>query len=153
MKRLMAGLTILLSATAIFAAEKAGTTKAKATIYSYDAVTNQAEVFETLRKVVTEDAKSGKKRIIYVITGTHGAAAGTVTAANADIKFRDEDLDSARITRTNINIRDYHQTAPNRWKELSDKGENVVLVLAWCFSHQWTTNATADGNNGKIVMK
>ena len=102
---------------------------------------------------MSEDAASGKKRIVYVVSGTHGSANGTVSWTSADIKFRDEDLDSARITRTNINIRDYHQTATTRWKELSDKGENVVIVLAWCFSHQWTTNATAEGNNGKIVMK
>ena len=134
-------------------AARSGTTKAGATIVSYDATTNKDEVFQTLRGLVAEDARTGRTRQIFVITGTHGAADGTVTNGDADVSFKQEDLDSARITRTNINIRDYHQTAPNRWKELSDKGSNAVLVLAWCFSNQWLSNTTANGNNNKIVMR
>ncbi|MDC0710182.1 hypothetical protein POL68_17020 [Stigmatella sp. ncwal1] len=134
-------------------AERTGQTKAGATIYSYDAPTDQNEVFATLRKIVADDANARRTRQVFVISGTHGASDGTVTAASADVRFKEEDLDSARITRTNINIRDYHQTAPNRWKELSDKGQNAVLVLAWCYSTKWLTNATANGNNNtKIVM-
>ncbi len=153
MKRLMISLAVVLAATPTMAGEKIGATKAGATLYSYDAPTGKVEVFNTLRKIVAEDAASGNKRIVYVITGTHGNSDGTVTKANADVTFKNEDLDSARIARTNINIRDYHETAPNRWKELSDKGKNVVIVLAWCWSYQWTSNSTPGGNNGKLVMK
>ena len=128
-------------------------TKAGAQVISFNAPANQIDVFNVLRDLVSQDAKSSNKRIIYVITGTHGNFDGTVDQTIRDVSFKDEDLDSARITRNSINIRDYHETAPLRWKELSDKGKNVVHILAWCYSNQWTTNTTANGNNGKLVMK
>jgi hypothetical protein len=135
-------------------AERNGTTNAGAAIYSYDSPTDKTQVFQTLRRLVAEDAQARRTRQIFVISGTHGAADGTVTPDCADVSFKVEDLDSASITRTNINIRDYHQTAPNRWQELSNKGQNAVLVLAWCFSTQWLSNNTANGNNNsKIVMR
>lgn len=127
-------------------------TKAGAQVISFNAPTDQNEVFQVMRDLVSQDAKSSNKRIIYVITGTHGKSDGTVDQTMRDVSFKEEDLDSARITRNNINIRDYHETAPLRWKELSEKGKNVVHILAWCYSNQWTTNTTPNGNNGKLVM-
>lgn len=133
-------------------AERRGTTKAGAAIYSHDSSTDEKQVFDTLRRLVSEDASKGDMHVIYVISGTHGASNGTVTAAMADVKFKEADLDSAGITRININIRDYHKMAPNRWTELSNKGPKVVLLLAWCYSYQWLSNSTPNGNNKKIEM-
>lgn len=133
-----------------FASPKSSMTKAGAEVISFDNETDQKEVFDQLRELIK---KNGTSKIINVISGTHGNPNGTVTGSCKEINFKKEDLDSAKITSKNINIRDYHQTAPNRWKELSDQGKNVVHVLAWCYSYQWTTNKSADGNNGKLVMK
>ena len=144
---------LMLGADPAFAGEKLSMTKAGAEVISFDAPTDQNEVFNVLRKLVKQDADNKSTRIINVISGTHGAANGTVTGACKEIQFKKEDLDSAKITSKNINIRDYHMTAPNRWKELSGQGKNVVHVLAWCYSFQWTTKNSADGNNGKLVMK
>ncbi|MGK3965420.1 hypothetical protein WMF38_14740 [Sorangium sp. So ce118] len=133
--------------------ERHGTTDAGATTISYDAPTAGDEVFGTLRRLVGEDAEAGRTRVIYVISGTHGDVDGTVTPEMADVSFKHEDLGSAGITRSNINIRNYHETAPNRWIDLGGKGENAVLVLAWCYSYQWLSNVSGQGNNQRIVMR
>jgi hypothetical protein len=132
--------------------EMQGKTRAGSDVYSYDTETEKDQVFATIRKIVREDVENGKTRQVYVISGTHGALDGTVNNAGADIGFKEEDLRAASITRSNINIRNYHELSPNRWQELSDK-KNAALVLAWCYSYQWTTNDTPDGNNGKLVMQ
>jgi hypothetical protein len=49
-------------------------------------------------------------------------------------------------------VRNYHLLTPHRWKELSQKEEDAVMLLAWCFSYQWLHNNTQSGNDGKIVM-
>ncbi|WP_024890342.1 hypothetical protein [Luteimonas huabeiensis] len=144
---------LALAASLASAAERASRTVAGASVYAYDAPTDQAEVFRTLRRLVAEDANAGTHRQIYVVTGTHGNPDGTVTGDCAEIRFKAEDLDSARITRSHIHIRDYHLTAPNRWRELDERGPNAVIVLAWCYSHQWTRNPGPDGNDGKLTMR
>lgn len=152
--RTIALLAFLALATSLAsAAERVSQTRAGARVYAYDAPTDQAEVFGTLRRLVAEDARSGTHRQIYVVTGTHGRSDGTVTGDCAEIRFKAEDLDSARITRTHIHIRDYHLTAPNRWRELNERGINSVIVLAWCYSHQWTRNPGPGGNDGKLTMR
>jgi hypothetical protein len=120
----------------------------KPDIYCYDDVTDKDEVFDTLRDLV-KTHKMAKN--IYVISGTHGSSNGTVDATDKDVSFKKEDLDSAKITSSNINIRDYHQTAPNRWKELSQKpGATNIIVLAFCYSRQWFENNGVGGNDGKL---
>lgn len=146
-------LAFMVCADPAFAVEKSSRTKAGAEVISFDNVTNDKEVFDVLRKVVKNDALNKTPRIINVISGTHGAPNGTVTGTCKEINFKIQDLNSANITSKNINIRDYHDMAANRWKALSDQGKNVVHVLAWCYSNQWTTNKSTDGNSGKVVMK
>lgn len=137
----------------VFAAEKTTVDKAGAQIVSYDNKTNAKEVFDTIQRLVSEDAKNKSTRVIYIVSGTHGTASGTVDASCKEIAFKDEDLKSAGITRTNINVRDYTLTSSNKWAELNGKGKNNVIVLGFCYSLQWLSNTSADGNNGKIVLK
>ncbi|MBF0544676.1 MAG: hypothetical protein HQM08_09590 [Candidatus Riflebacteria bacterium] len=132
-----------------FAAEKEGTTLKGATIYSYDTTTDAKEVAATILKVIKN---KGRVKII-VITGTHGASNGTVDKSFAEVNFKMEDFGTANVSSNLITIRDYHQTAPNRWKEISDSGNKVVIVLAWCYSNQWLSNKTAQGNKNLIAMK
>ncbi len=120
----------------------------KTDVYCYDAVTNKSEVNNTLHDIVKQ---LGPAKNIWVISGTHGMAAGTVDASCAEKDFRDQDRDSANVTNRLIHIKDYHLLAPNVWKELRDKpGEANVLVLAWCFSYQWFSNTSDNGNKDKL---
>ena len=83
-------------------------------VYCYDKPTNAAEVNTTLHEIVS---KYRETRSIYVISGTHGCADGTVVPNCKEPDFKYEDLNSANKTSRLIHIRDYHQTAPNRWAE------------------------------------
>jgi hypothetical protein len=120
----------------------------KADVFCYNAVTTAKEVNTTLHDIVK---KLGPTKNIWVISGTHGTAAGTVDAGCAQKDFKDQDRDSANVTSRLIHVKDYHLLAPNVWKELSGKpGETNVMVLAWCFSYQWFSNTSDNGNNGKL---
>ena len=132
-------------------AERQASTKAGSLICAYDALTNKDEVLVTLRRLVKEDADGRHVRQIYIISSTHGNSDGSVDPEDAEVEFKAEDLQSAGITRTNVNVRDYHQTGKNRWAELRQKTD-AVLVLAWCYSLQWLGNPTDSGNNGKIAI-
>ena len=117
-------------------------------VYCYDKPTNAAEVNTTLHEIVS---KYRETRSIYVISGTHGCADGTVVPNCKEPDFKYEDLNSANKTSRLIHIRDYHQTAPNRWAELRQHpGQTGVLVLAFCFSSQWFNNKAPGGNDGKL---
>jgi hypothetical protein len=141
---------IIFASSLAFAAEVEGKTKKGATIYSYNTPTNATEVSNTIRKIIVAKGRSVK---IIVISSTHGARDGSVDKSYAEVKFKKEDLATANITSNLVAIRNYHETAPNRWQDISDSPSTVVIVLAWCYSNQWLSNTTANGNNGKIVMK
>lgn len=118
------------------------------TVYAYDAATNAAEVNDTLHNLVRQHKMDAN---IWVISGTHGAADGTVTAGDREPDFKAQDLDSANVTSKQIKIKDYPLLAPNVWAELRQKpAPTNVLVLAWCFSKQWYENGGAGGNARKL---
>jgi hypothetical protein len=122
--------------------------KSLGTVYAYDVAAGATEVNNTLRALVKEFKTSVN---IWVISGTHGTAKGTVSIENREPDFKAEDLDTANRTSRQIHIKDYHLLAPNTWAELSNKPSPTnVLVLGWCFSKQWFENHGAGGNDGKL---
>lgn len=98
----------------------------------------------TIRKVVKEDVANKKVGQIYVVSGTHGASDGSIGCK--EVAFKNEDKDTADITRMNLNVSDYRVMSGATWKRLSDRDGAAVIVLAWCFSNQWLSNTSADGN-------
>jgi hypothetical protein len=123
------------------------TTLFGATIYSFLQPTHKDMVFDLLRQIARDHGRSVS---VHVISGTHGGLDGTVDPHRADVKFKQEDLDSARITSNLISIYDYHRLSVNRWREISNRGGKAIIILAWCHSHDWLWSSK--GNNGKIVM-
>ena len=117
-------------------------------VYCYDQPTDADEVNATLHEIVKA---YGMTRNIWVISGTHGCANGTVHAGCVEPDFRKEDLDTASVTSKQIHIKDYHLLSPNTWTELRQKsGATNVLVLAFCYSKQWFENHGNSGNYGKL---
>jgi hypothetical protein len=120
----------------------------KPDVYCYNEVTDADEVNATLHALVKQLATT---KNIWVVSGTHGTAAGTVSAADAEADFKKEDLDSASVTSRNIKIKNYPLLSTNTWKELREKkGETNTIVLAFCFSSQWFNNSGPGGNDGKL---
>ncbi len=123
-------------------------TQKKSDVYCYNEVTNADEVNKTLHAIVKE---FGPAKNVWVISGTHGTTAGTVDPGCVQKDFKDEDRDSGSKTSRLIHVKEYHLLAPNVWKELREKPfATNVLVLAWCFSHQWFSNPSENGNSGKL---
>jgi hypothetical protein len=121
---------------------------ARPDVYCYDAPTNAVEVNATLHDIVRQ---FGMKKNVWVISGTHGRADGTVSPDDREVDFKAEDLDAANKTSKQIHIWDYHLLAPNRWAELRNKpGGTNVIVLAFCYSQQWFLNPGPGGNDGKL---
>lgn len=121
---------------------------AKSDVYCYNDPTDAAEVNTTLHDLIRQHKTS---RNIWVISGTHGAANGTVTSAFAEPDFKKEDLDTANTTSKQIHIKDYHLLSTNTWKALREKpGGTNILVLAFCYSQQWFLNNAPNGNDGKL---
>ena len=117
-------------------------------VYCYNAVTDADEVNLTLHRLIKQLATT---KNIWVVSGTHGTAAGTVSAGDAEVDFKQEDIDSANVTSRNIHIKNYHLLSTNTWKALRDKrGDTNVLVLAFCFSSQWFNNTAPSGNGNKL---
>lgn len=128
-------------------AEKTVNRGSKASVRCYDSQTTASEVNTTLHALVRDHRMEIN---IWVISGTHGQKNGTVTADDRLKDFKEEDLNTANKTSKQIHIKDYHLLSPNTWKELDGKPSKTVLVLAWCYSHQWLGNGNHDGNNGKL---
>ena len=124
-----------------------------ATLVTFNSPTSKSEVNEVIHDLVKDDAESGVTRQIYIISGTHGDSSGAVVPGYKEPDFKAEDIDSSNKTRSNINTRDYHQTAKNRWAELDGKGDKAVIILAWCYSNQWLTNTTPNGNQFLTLAK
>jgi hypothetical protein len=117
-------------------------------IYCYDAPTNADQVNVTLHDIVV---RYGMQKSIWVIAGTHGEADGTVTLVSGQKDFREEDLDTAYRTSTQIKILDYHLLAPSHWQEIRENpGGSNVIVLAFGYSEQWFLNNGPGGNDGKL---
>lgn len=117
-------------------------------VYCYNAVTDATEVNQTLHALVKQLATT---KNIWVISGTHGTSAGTVSPGDAESDFKKEDMDTASVTSRNIRIKDYPLMSANTWREIRDKrGDRNVIVLAFCFSHQWFNNSGPGGNQGKL---
>jgi hypothetical protein len=144
MKNILLALAIAYATGPAFATEVMVASKAGAAVYTYSTPTDATEVAATIRKVVKEDVNNKKVRQIYVISGTHGAADGSIGCK--DFTFKKEDKALADVTRTNVNVRDYNAMSGASWKELSDRSGSAVIVLAWCYSNQWLSNTSADGN-------
>ncbi|HND09799.1 MAG TPA: hypothetical protein PKO07_15165 [Pseudomonadota bacterium] len=117
-------------------------------VYCYNTPTDADEVNATLHDLVRTNKMS---KNIWVISGTHGMANGTVDAACRETDFKSEDLDSANGTSKQIHIKDYHLLSSNTWKTLREKaGATNILVLAFCYSEQWFWNSGVGGNDGKL---
>lgn len=120
----------------------------KPDVYCYDTTTDMPEVMATLRSIVLQH---GQKVNIYVISGTHGAADGTVQAAFAEIRFKEEDRSTANRISSRISIFDYHLLAPKRWEEMRSKPATTSkFILAFCYSQQWFKNLKPNGNQDKL---
>jgi hypothetical protein len=116
--------------------------------HSFNAVTDKTEVNAVLKAVIKANLRT---KDVYVITGTHGAADGTVHPEFKELDFREDDLESANRTSSKIHVLKYQTMSPATWKQIHDRAAgSTAVVLAWCFSNQWLANHTANGNNGKL---
>jgi hypothetical protein len=105
-----------------------------AEVHCFDMPTDQSEVSGVLHDLVRFH---GSSRNIWVISGTHGKADGTVDASCAHADFKYEDRETASVTSRLIHSLDYHQLSGRRWSDLQTKGDKNIIVLAWCYSYQW----------------
>jgi NAD-dependent SIR2 family protein deacetylase len=117
-------------------------------VYCYDDVTDADEVNRTLHDIVRQYKQTCN---VWIVSGTHGTAAGTVDPLCKETDFKKQDVSSANVTSKNIKILDYHLLSPNRWADVAGKaGATNVIVLAFCYSQQWFNNLAPLGNNGKL---
>lgn len=100
-------------------------------VHCFNTTTNQVEVSYVLHDLVYRYRETKQ---IWVVSGTHGMADGTVDASCHHPDFKYEDRDISRVTSRLINAVDFHHLSERRWDLMQHKN---VLVLAWCYSEQW----------------
>ena len=101
------------------------------TVYGFDAITNAAEVSNLIDSIRTELGAEMNKKMIYVLSGTHGDEHGNLTGERVFF-MEDKSKELQTVKAVNVN----QSTPPNTWKSYFGKS-NSILILAWCFSKDW----------------
>ncbi|AXT62637.1 hypothetical protein D1816_20525 [Aquimarina sp. AD10] len=100
----------------------------KPILYVSDPHCDEQQVNELVKNIRKE---FGQKKMIYILSGTHGTESGGLVA-DKGFFYEDKSLESQTFKSVNVN----ENTPKNTWKNYFDK-TNSVLVLAWCYSDRW----------------
>lgn len=120
-------------------ATESGFTLKKNKFYTCTTTTDAAKVAKLVTAIHKAFADGTKKQIVYILTGTHGNAAGELVRERKFYWSEDKNLET--MTFKAVDVFNFSQAdgkiVKSRWERYINA--HAILIFAWCYSEQART--------------
>jgi hypothetical protein len=110
--------------------------------YTCTAPTDANKVQKLARELQMAFVKGEPKKLVWILTGTHGTPQGELVAERKFFWNEDKQLETQYFKAVDVfhftaNTSGQIQISKNSWDRYT--GANAIVVLAWCYSEQSRT--------------